>query len=281
MKKFDKIVIASDLDGTFFGTGARLVQRNLDAVKYFTENGGHFAIASGRSPAHIRMPFPSIAEYVNMPCATSNGAVISDFCADTKRIVKQMDRELVLEFNSFVRGVSDIAAIRFSSETVDYVYTPEDAVSPYYEKELGVIKEIGASCRISEPCEWDDLRIYQAVIKSEKEDIVVIREALKEHFDGRLYVTQSGRSMLDIQCHGVTKGNTLRSIANEVVGEGYTLYTCGDYLNDLGLHASADVAVCPENAHEDIKAICSLCFCSNEEGVIADLIEYLDKELEE
>ncbi len=280
MKKFEGIVIASDLDGTFFGAGARIIERNLEAVRYFTENGGHFAVASGRSPAHICASFPSVAEYVNMPCITSNGAVISDFSANTKRIVKKMDRELVEEFFDFLKSNSDIAAVRFSSQTVDYIYTPADANSNYYSKELENIKALGSSFLVAEKDKWRELDIYQAVIKSEREDIERIREKLKERFEGRLYITQSGRSLMDIQCYGVTKGTTLRRIVSEYLGEGYKIYTCGDYLNDFGLHAVADVAVCPANAHEDIKAICSLCFCSNEEGVIADLVEYLDKELE-
>ena len=281
MKKFENIVIASDLDGTFFGKGARIIDRNLHAVKYFTNNGGHFAVASGRTPAHILFAFPEIGQYVNMPCVTCNGAVIADFSDNSKHVVKKMDRELVLEFNEFLRSISSVAAVRFCSKEIDYIYTPEDALSEFYSKEIENIKakEFDSEYVISEPETWGDLCIYQAVVKSDRDDIERIREALKERFHGRLYITQSGRSLLDIQCDGVTKGNTLRQIVSSNLGK-KTIYTCGDYLNDLGLHASGDVSVCPANAHEEIKAICSLCLCSNEDGVIADLVEYLDKELE-
>ena len=140
MKKFENIVIASDLDGTFFAKGATLVERNLNAVKYFTENGGHFLVASGRTSAHIRLAFPDIGQYVNMPCVTCNGAVIADFSENTKHVVKKMDRELVLEFNEFLRGISSVAAVRFCSKEIDFVYTPEDAVSELYSREIENIK---------------------------------------------------------------------------------------------------------------------------------------------
>ena len=44
------------------------------------------------------------------------------------------------------------------------------------------------------------------------------------------------------------------------LGEGKTLYTCGDYLNDIELHQAADVSVCPSNAHEDIKEMSEALF---------------------
>ena len=54
MSKFENIVIASDLDGTYFATGTKLVERNLERVRYFCENGGHFTFATGRLPIFTR-----------------------------------------------------------------------------------------------------------------------------------------------------------------------------------------------------------------------------------
>ena len=49
MKIFEGCLLVSDLDGSFFGSGTSLPQRNLDAVRYFMDNGGLFTIATGRS----------------------------------------------------------------------------------------------------------------------------------------------------------------------------------------------------------------------------------------
>jgi hypothetical protein len=43
----------------------------------------------------------------------------------------------------------------------------------------------------------------------------------------------------------------------------------------LGL---ADIAACPANANDNVKAICKHHLCSNDEGVIGDLIDLLDRE---
>ena len=55
MNRFSHIIIASDLDGTFLNDRSRPVPRNLAAIRYFTEHGGHFTFATGRV-SHIICP---------------------------------------------------------------------------------------------------------------------------------------------------------------------------------------------------------------------------------
>ena len=46
----------------------------------------------------------------------------------------------------------------------------------------------------------------------------------------------------------------------------------GDQENDLPMLLAADIAACPDNAVEAVKAVCSLRLCHHDEGCIADLI---------
>ena len=48
---------------------------------------------------------------------------------------------------------------------------------------------------------------------------------------------------------------------------------------DLEMLRAADVAVCPENAIDSVKEICDLCLCDHKQGVIADLIEHIEREI--
>ena len=54
MKRFEKIVIVTDIDGTFISDKEALVERNLAAIEYFKAHGGRFTVASGRAAEHIR-----------------------------------------------------------------------------------------------------------------------------------------------------------------------------------------------------------------------------------
>ena len=78
MKKFENIILASDIDGTFIFHGAPFPTVNLEKIKYFIENGGHFTFSSGRNHIDIYSVIPSIEEYVNTPCVLCNGT----FCYD-------------------------------------------------------------------------------------------------------------------------------------------------------------------------------------------------------
>ena len=48
MGKFSGYLMVSDLDKTFFAEGTDIPPRNIEAVKYFIENGGKFTLATGR-----------------------------------------------------------------------------------------------------------------------------------------------------------------------------------------------------------------------------------------
>ena len=277
MKKFEKVVIATDLDGTFFGSGATLVQRNLDAVKYFTDNGGHFTVATGRFPYHVKVAFPSVAEYINRPAATCNGSCIYDFANDKELSVCTIPAQLLIELDEFVAKNEPSAALRASSSEHYFTCTPKGLENPYISAEFARIDENAKAVLPLD--EWHGKVFYKTVIRADKEVIDRLKPKVTEHFGGRLYVTQSASTLIDIQIAGIDKGKGMRELMSICLGEGYTLYTCGDYINDLELHAAADVSVCPSNAHPEIKSVCKLCFGTNDDGLIADLIEYLDKSL--
>ena len=48
MPDYSPYLIVTDLDATFFGTGARLVERNLTAIEHFKAHGGHITAGTGR-----------------------------------------------------------------------------------------------------------------------------------------------------------------------------------------------------------------------------------------
>lgn len=49
MKKFENIIFASDVDGTFASYKQPMAYKNIEALKYFKENGGRFCFATGRN----------------------------------------------------------------------------------------------------------------------------------------------------------------------------------------------------------------------------------------
>ena len=76
MGKFDGILLASDMDGTLLNDKHEIGSATVEALNYFTQNGGHFALATGRTR-------PATAAYrtllpCNAPGVYLNGAIICD-----------------------------------------------------------------------------------------------------------------------------------------------------------------------------------------------------------
>ena len=67
-------MIVSDMDGTFFGEKATILENNLEAIRYFQKNGGVFTFASGRDYKVLAYQFPELTEVASCPAALCNGS---------------------------------------------------------------------------------------------------------------------------------------------------------------------------------------------------------------
>ena len=83
--------------------------------------------------------------------------------------------------------------------------------------------------------------------------------------------------MVELMPIGISKASMLVDIKEKMLDKDTVLCTVGDYDNDLEMHAISDLSVCPSNANDAVKSVCKLQLCSNDDGVIADLVEYFDK----
>lgn len=85
MGKFDNKLLLSDYDNTLHFTEAALREgeslplispRNLEAIRYWMDQGGRFAVATGRALAAFRRQAESVP--MNAPSIVDNGAAIYD-----------------------------------------------------------------------------------------------------------------------------------------------------------------------------------------------------------
>ena len=51
---FDDFLITADFDHTLTGPDGTIPERNLEAIRYFTSNGGAFTVNTGRSGVTAR-----------------------------------------------------------------------------------------------------------------------------------------------------------------------------------------------------------------------------------
>lgn len=273
--KFKDVIIASDMDGTYFGKTVHLVQRNVEAVKYFCENGGHFTFATGRIPIFIRAHMERPSDYINLPAVMGNGTCLYDFEREEAIEEHFIDTDVLCDIATFVEkldskaGFRGITAKGFAVNSLENRHIETD----YYHLPDFMEK------RIAPVSEWKGMNLYKMLVRDDSEEIDRLYPILKERFEDRVTVTRSWGTMIEIIPLGISKAVMLKKLVERIFDRPMMLCTVGDYDNDLEMHGLADLPVCPSNANDKVKAACKLCLCSNEEGVIADLVEYLNENL--
>ena len=275
-KKFEKIFIASDLDGTYFDSNTSIVQRNVERIQYFCENGGHFTFATGRLPIFVKRHIPDVAPLVNFPAVMGNGTCLFDYQKGEAVEEYFLDTKLIAEVEAFIyRHAGVDAAIRatydkgvlmstLQNETLKHEF---DTFPEYVERKV---------CPASE---WGGYKLYKSNIRGRAEVIEPLYPLVQKEFSDVLSVTTSSKTMIEIMPYGTSKAAMLQSIKEKYFNNEITLCTVGDYDNDLAMHSIADISVCPANANAAVKAICKLQLCSNDDGVIGDLVDYFDKNI--
>ena len=276
MKKFENIIIASDLDGTFLSSGRGEVARNIEKIKYFTDNGGLFTFSTGRIYPHILAAAPHAREYVNCPMVSCNGMSLYDPITDTSA------KETFID-SSFVADIVNMLYERYPE--VGYRGITRDGVitfqpdNPYIKREMD--KQKGATYIVDRKL-WGDQLFHKLTLRGPHETLLEIQAIIEEKYPGGFALFFSEYTIFEVQPTGVSKATLLLEL-RDMLSEGgarKTLYAVGDYENDYEMLMAADVAVCPANALGTIKEICDICLCDNDSGVIAELIEYIDKNTE-
>ena len=279
MKKFENIVIATDLDGTFLGNDSKLVDKNLSAIKYFTDNGGYFTVVTGRMLYNVLRTFPKAPSYVNMPIIVCDGACIHDL--QTSKIIKQtpIPFELTKQVVDYLHTEFPQVGIRVGVDGYAFVASSEELKNPYINEDW--LKCPNRSPKLLTAVDnWRNLDVIKIVVRVYPHIFDEVYKAIKNKFYGFLSPTYSCNSVIDIQLDGVNKGTALKKLTESYFKKDVRLVACGDYVNDIEMLKRADLSVCPEDAHEKVKDICDLQLCKNTDGLIDALVSHLEKILD-
>ena len=250
MGKFDGVLLVSDYDDTLYDHKHRIPERNLRALEYFMAEGGRFTLASGRYGKALDRLFPGYKEYVNAPAILCNGALLCD--VHTGEMIREVKRQAA-EILPMLRDL----AIRF----------PELEINPIVKD-----AEIGVSIGLCDlkPCH----ECFKIVTGGQPELLDRVREYFVSQYGERWAQSKSCKHLLEFLIPEGTKGRALshlRQYLEKLDGE-CKIIAVGDYENDLDMLMAADIAACPENAVDEVKAISKIHLCDHHDGCIADLV---------
>jgi len=270
---FSKYIIMSDLDGTFLGEGGRIVEENVRAVEYFKSKGGFFTFSTGRTKGALLKMFPRAAELSNAPAILTNGSYIGDLNTGEKFFETCLDEKRVKPL--LMQIAKDFPDIGMRLSQGEYFICPR--VNDRLRREFVLYGDLARPTSFEEMTEghWN-----KVVFVGEEESIDRLKVYLEEGTAGEYALTRSGSHLYEILHKNATKGSMLINLKNMLsskLNRQMISVAVGDYNNDYEMLVRADISACPENALDEIKAVCGVRLCHHDKGAIADLISKLEK----
>lgn len=278
-KRFENILILSDIDGTFIVKQGVQVERNLEAVERFKADGGLFTFNSGRTHSNLYAAVSEAGEIANAPVALSNGAYLYD--AKNHKTIENyfMSADACREFALYIR--KNFKDLGMRASTADYFLAADD--DEHAIKNIMSIRDISPDEYAFMPIEeWRFDNWYKLVALGDPNRLDQLRDELNARYEGRFFedggfvCEKSDKNLLEIHRADRSKATVIDTYRRLYADRGeLTVYAVGDYENDRELLLAADVSMCPENSLDSIKEICDMTLCHKDDGVIADLIEHL------
>lgn len=271
MARYDGMLIASDLDGTFLGKNGRIVQENVDAVRAFCAQGGLFTFATGRHHSHLLQALPPARELVNIPVIFANGAYLYDYKTEKVLCETFMDTELTRELLIYARAEHRRVGFRVTTPQGFATDGRTDIMRRFIEEARGQPYTVEVA-----PVEaWTQRLWHKVVFRGTKEDLDVLALDLRAQFGQMFEFTRSSDTFFEVQRLGCSKGTmleVLRRVYAERLGRPIKTYGVGNHENDLSLLDAADVSACPCDAEDIVLKRADVHLCSYDQGALADLI---------
>ena len=269
---FSDILLTVDYDRTLTAPDSTIPERNIEAIRYFIDNGGAFTVNTGRSVPMTRVFRDKVP--VNAPLLLYNGSAAYDlsekklnFCHEihmdmweTVRKCQELFPDLTVE----VQGVD--AHYRFSENPA------WDAFSEHQQCAHGFARpgdDLGPFLKFTLYGEFRDVTVADLFNGSEEERrrMDEAERTLREQFKDSCEVFRAATRIIDIHAKGVSKARSARELQQRL---GRKILVCaGDGENDLPMMFDADFAYAPADGiiADRFETVCK---CAD--GAVADVI---------
>ncbi len=272
MALFSDVLLTVDYDRTLTAPDSTIPERNLEAIRYFMENGGAFTVNTGRSVPMARVFSEKVP--VSAPLLLYNGSAAYD--VDTGKLlfahkigldlwetVRECER-LFPDLTVEVQGVK--AHYRFHENPAwdafcDHNQCARDFAQPG--------EDLGPFLKFSVYGQIRDVTVASLFecLPGERERIDQAEQLLRERFGDKCEVFRAAGRIIDVHAKGVSKARSARELQEKL---GRKILVCvGDAENDLPMLYDADYAFCPGDGvvAEHFPKVCN---CAD--GAVADVI---------
>lgn len=262
MKKFEGILLATDLDGTLLRNDKSVSEENKRAIEYFKSEGGRFTFITGRTPIAVA----SLCELLhpNAPIGCMNGAGIYDYGKNellwhinipdsVLEIVEAIEKEFP---NTGIEVVTERKIIFCKKNYFTDKHAKDEALpifdGDYHDVNEGMIKILFA----------DSPEVLDSLSK-----------AVLAHPRAREFAPiRSDSIYYELLPLGISKATVIKKIPELLGGAITKTIAVGDNDNDAEMLKAADIGFAVSNASVAAKQCADFITVSNEEHAIAKII---------
>ena len=267
---FSDVLMTVDFDRTMTGPDSKIPQRNLDAVAFFTENGGTFTINTGRSMASFKKHLGKVP--VNAPILMYNGSARWEEGKLPQMKLLDMDLwETVETLRKEFPGMN----LEIQGMDAHYLIDPEPAYVAFYNalkwgyrivepgEDLGPFMKFALA---GSPKSKSVATLFD-ISETEDAQFDAAQARILELWEDKVEVYRAAPRIIDVHAKGVSKIAAARQLQKEL---GKKILVCaGDAENDIPMLEGADFAYCPSDG---VVANRFQTVCNCADGAIADII---------
>ena len=267
MHKFEGMLLFSDLDGTVFDSNTELPKRNIDGISYFKEQGGRFAVATGRS--HISLAKHKDLLGVNAPCVVLNGCGVFDYSLDKFIYSVFLDNDAKEAVKYLATKHKDINTVVFLDDDTMAATQGVDHLPPCFDSK--VVPGIRSDIKDVVSRDW-----FKVVFVGELQELKVIANECTSINIGNTGTVFAGDDMFEFLPAGVTKGDGMVALAKSLNTDLSKVFAVGDFYNDQEMLKYAGISAVAGQAPDDVKEVADYTACTCDEGTVGWFVEKLD-----
>ena len=269
---FSDILLTVDYDRTLTAPDSTIPGRNLEAIRYFMENGGAFTVNTGRSVPMTKVFREKVP--VNAPLLLYNGSAAYDLAEKKLTFCHAIDLDLWETVHKCMALFPDLT-VEVQGLDAHYRFTENpawDAFSDHQQCAHAFAPEgadLGTFLKFTLYGEFRDVTVAD-MFNASREELQRMDAAealLKEQFGSSCEVFRAAARIIDVHAKGVSKLRSARELQQKL---GRRILVCvGDGENDVNMLEGADYAWAPADGvvADRFETVCD---CAA--GAVADVI---------
>ena len=268
---YSDILLTVDYDRTLTAPDSTIPERNIEAIRFFIDNGGAFTVNTGRS---MPMALAFAAKVpVNAPLLLYNGSAAYDTAKKEICFMHEIKMDLWETIGQMLELFPDLT-VEVQALDKHYIFKPNPAWEafsanncPYAIAQWG--QDLGPFLKFSLYGEIRDISVDH-LFHGTPEEIARMDEAqelVQKTYHDKVIAFRAGPRIIDIHAKGVSKARAAKELQQQL---GRKILVCvGDGENDVNMLQAADYGYSPADgaAADRFENVCK---CAD--GAVADVI---------